>query len=538
MPFGFTGRAVVFFLFAMPGIEAAQAFGPLLTSSNLGSGTSALSEVLAWDPVRGGSIGLYASGGGLTRAQGIAYGPDGNLYVASQQTGEILRFAGGTGKFLGSFASVLSPVGITFGPDRNLYVVSNNPDSVVRCNGTTGTGCTVFASATGNSLSSPFMPAFGPDGNLYVASTLSDAVLKFNGTTGTYMTAFASAPNLGAPTGILFTSDGSLLVSDLFNSQILRFDGATGNYVGVFASAGPLNGPSQLAAGPNGDIYVANAFGGNVVRYDASGNLIDTVVGAGAGEVDFLAFAPAEAPPAISSNGITDGIVNAASFRGGAIAPGEILTIFGVNMGPPRGFIYQIDAAGRVAGYTAGTRVLIDGVEAPVLYTQENQVSAIVSYEIAGRAQVSVAVEYLGQASLGTATAVALAAPGIFSAAQNGTGQGAILLSDGHTVNSTAHPAARGSIVSIFATGEGQTNPSGVDGEFAPAPAPMPQQVVSVTIGGAAAEVVYAGGSPGSVAGLVQINVAVPEQVAPGAAPVVVTIGGISSQAGVTLSVE
>ena len=542
MPQDFLTRTAVFLLFANPALFAASAFGPLLTSSNLGSGTNAVSNVMAWDPVRGGWLGLFASGSGLTLARGITFGPDGNLYVASQATGQILRFDGHSGKSLGVFSSVLSPDGITFGQDGSLYVVSNNPTSVVRCDGKTGSGCVAFASPSAASASSAdwFMPAFGPDGNLYVSSASDAGVLQFNGVTGAFMKLFAST-NLITPFGILFTPDGSLLVSDIAMSQILKFNGATGAYVSTFASGGLLNGPSQLLAGPNGDIYVANSFAGNVLRYDASGNYIDAIIPStsiGPGAVNFLAFAPALPQPAISSNGVVNGIVNAASFTGGAVSPGEILTLFGTNMGPSRGFIYQVDPSGKIAGYTAGTRVLFDGVAAPVLYAQQNQVSVIAPYGIDGRSQVNIQVEYLGQASLAISSPVAATTPGIFTAAQNGTGQGAILLSDGHTANDPTHPATRGSIVSIFATGAGQTNPTGVDGEFAPSPAPAPAQTVSVKIGGQDADVVYAGGSPGSVEGLLQINVVVPQNVPSGNVPVSIAIGEGQGQAGVTLAVN
>jgi uncharacterized protein (TIGR03437 family) len=547
MPQDILGRAVVFLLLANPTLSAA-AFGPLLTSSNLGSGTNAVSNVMAWDPVRGGWLGMYAATNGLSHVQGLVFGPDGNLYAASEQTGQILRFQAKTGKFLGIFATVQSPVGLTFGPDGDLYVVSNNPDGVVRCNGTTGSGCAVFASPAGNLMSSPFMAIFGPDGNLYVASTFNStsvtaggAVLQFNGVTGEFQKVFASDPSLGGPTGILFTTDGSLLVSDLLFSQILKFNGTTGTLSGTFATRGPLNGPSQLLAGPGGDIYVANSFAYNVLRYDSSGNYIDTIIPStsiGPGAVNFLAFAPALPQPAISSNGIVNGIVNAASFAGGAVSPGEILTLFGTNMGPSRGFIYQIDSTGKIAGYTAGTRVLFDGVAAPVLYAQQNQVSVIAPYGIDGKSQVNIQVEYLGQPSLAISTPVAVTTPGIFTAAQNGTGQGAILLADGHTANDSSHPAPRGSIVSIFATGAGQTNPTGVDGEFAPSPAPAPAQTVNVKIGGQDAEVVYVGGSPGSVEGLLQINVVVPQNIPTGNVPVSISIGQGQGQTGVTLAVN
>ncbi len=538
--------AVIFILISVAAAGAgAPAFGPLLVSGNLGGGTGAVSEVLAYDPVRGGYLGVFASGGSLSSAQGLAFGPDGNLYVASAQTGEILRFDGTTGTYLGVFAQAQEPAGITFGPDGNLYVVSDIENGVVRFDGRTGAAMGVFASANGNSMNNPFMAVFGPDGNLYVSSLFSAQVLRFKGSTGAYQNVFATASPTAGPTGLLFTPDGRLLVSDSFNEQILSFDASTGASKGVFASGGPLTGPSGLSLGPDNEVYVANPVGQSVLRYAlATGNLVDTILPAnpaGAGAANFLVFAPAPPPPAINSGTLVDGVLNAASFTGGAIAPGEILTIFGTGMGPAgKGFSYQVDAAsGNIASYSAGTRVLFDGTPGAILYAQANQVSVVAPFELAGKPKVNIQVEYLGQASAALSETVAAAAPGIFSVAQNGVGPGAILNQDGVTVNSAAHPAARGSVVAIFATGGGQTNPTSLDGQFAPASAPvLAASSVTATVGGLAAKVTYSGGSPGSVAGLSQVNVAIPAGAAPGADEVVLTIGGAASRAGVTVAVE
>jgi hypothetical protein len=55
---------------------------------------------------------------------------------------------------------------------------------------------------------------------------------------------------------------------------------------------------------------------------------------------------------------------------------------------------------------------------------------------------------------------VAAAVPGLFSVDASGRGQGAILNQD----NSALNPAEKGSIIQRFGTGDGVTNPAGVDG--------------------------------------------------------------------------
>jgi uncharacterized protein (TIGR03437 family) len=93
--------------------------------------------------------------------------------------------------------------------------------------------------------------------------------------------------------------------------------------------------------------------------------------------------------------------------------------------------------------------------------------------------------------------------------------------------------------VLIFASGEGQTSPPGVDGKLAVVPLPTPLLAVEVTIGGQRAIVDYVGGAPGLVAGVVQINVRIPENVTPGnAVPIVVRFGTYISPDNVTLAIS
>ncbi len=88
-----------------------------------------------------------------------------------------------------------------------------------------------------------------------------------------------------------------------------------------------------------------------------------------------------------------------------------------------------------------------------------------------------------------------------------------------------------------MATGEGQTNPAGVDGQVDGDPAPTPVAAVSAQIGGMSAPVVASGGVPGMPAGYFQVSVQVPPGVT-GDVPVVITVGGVASQPGVTISLQ
>jgi len=235
---------------------------------------------------------------------------------------------------------------------------------------------------------------------------------------------------------------------------------------------------------------------------------------------------------------LPNGITNAASYAGGGVAPGEMVTIFGSGMGPNTLVGLQVDSNGNFAKTLAGVQVLFDNVPAPLVYAQANQISAVVPYGVSGKTATQVQVVYQGQTSTALKVPVVSAIPGIFTIDYSGKGAGAILNQDG-TVNSASNPAAAGSYISVYATGEGQTNPPGVDGTLDGSPAPQPVQKVTAMIGGISATVQYAGGSPGLVAGVLQVNLQVPQALAFGnAVPVVLNIGGATSQTGVTIAVK
>jgi uncharacterized protein (TIGR03437 family) len=232
----------------------------------------------------------------------------------------------------------------------------------------------------------------------------------------------------------------------------------------------------------------------------------------------------------------TLGTVNAASFLFGPIAPGELVSIFGTGIGPDQGTGTALDQSGRISRILAGTRVWFDEVEAPLLFVRADQINAQTPYAVEGRGSVVVQVEYQGALSNPVSMDVGETFPGLFTEAA-GAGQGAIVNEDGAR-NSAANPAARGSVIEIYATGEGQTNPAGEDGKLAEPPYPVPRLAVTVTIGGLPADIEFAGAAPG-FAGLLQINAKIPAGVAAGSeVPLVVRIGGVSTQGGVTVAVE
>ena len=233
---------------------------------------------------------------------------------------------------------------------------------------------------------------------------------------------------------------------------------------------------------------------------------------------------------------LVTGIVNAASYSNGAVAPGEMVAIYGQNLGPQNIAVATFDnSSGNTNTQLAGTQVTFNGIPAPLVYTSSGAAAAIVPYEIDGAGQASVVVSFNGQVASTQIMTVADAAPGLFSADSSGSGPGAILNAD-YSLNSPSNPANAGSIAVIYATGGGQTNPATISGTVTTAATPLVDQV-AVTVGGQPAQVLYAGNAGGEVAGVVQLNVQLPAGVT-GTVPVTVTIGTHPSQATVTMSIQ
>ncbi len=228
-------------------------------------------------------------------------------------------------------------------------------------------------------------------------------------------------------------------------------------------------------------------------------------------------------------------VVNAASFLPTPAVPGLIVTFFGTGIGPSTGVSGKI-TNGVLESSAGEVRVLFDGIAAPVLFASATQVNAIVPYEMFGRFNTAVQVEFQGVVSNTITLQVASASPGIFTI---GGGQGAIINQDGR-VNGTGAAAPRGSVIALFATGEGQTTPNGVNGKIISTVGDLkkPLQAVSATIGGIPAEVQYFGSAPTLVSGALQVNLKVPDNAPTGNVPIVITVGGTNSQPGVTVAIQ
>lgn len=295
-----------------------------------------------------------------------------------------------------------------------------------------------------------------------------------------------------------------------------------GNFLTVTPTSG--NTPATLA------LAVDPAVSSTLAAGTYSG---DVQVSSGTGAVQTvkvtLIVNPAGTPVVLS-------VVNGASLQPGAVSPGQIITIFGNNIGPASpttGTEFTKTASGMVPTTLVNVSVTFNNVAAPLIFVAPGQINLMVPYEIAGQTSVPVVVTNNGTPSAITTVNVAATAPSIFSLSQNGNGQGAILNQD-ESINGTSNPAAPGSIISIYATGEGQLVPAGTTGCITGGTLPLPKPVanVSVTIGGEpATPILYAGEAPDQICGLIQINATLPSDLSAGPQPVVLTIGAATNAA-------
>jgi streptogramin lyase len=285
-----------------PMAHRAQASRLLVSSGN---------SVLTYNELTGDFINaiLAAGSGGLARSQGLAFGPDGNLYVSSQDSETVLRFDGSTGAPLGVFVSAGSgglalPMGLVFGPDDNLYVSSFGTSSILRYDGRSGAFIDAFVPTGTAGIDGPAGLAFGPDGNLYVGNGADNSILRFDGGTGAFIDHFVQTRGSGlyGPVDPVFGPDGSLYVTSYYTNSILHYDGQTGAALGSFvpAGSGGLSGPTSLAFGPDGNLYVASSDTDSILRYDgATGAFMDVFVPTGRGGLNsptWITFAPPRAP--------------------------------------------------------------------------------------------------------------------------------------------------------------------------------------------------------------------------------------------------
>jgi uncharacterized protein (TIGR03437 family) len=233
-------------------------------------------------------------------------------------------------------------------------------------------------------------------------------------------------------------------------------------------------------------------------------------------------------------------VVHAATAAGGMpIAPGGLITIYGQNLADNTGSSNGLPLPDQLNG----AQVVLGAAQAlPILYADPGQLNVQVPYDAPVNTLFQLTVQHGDTYSVPQQLVVAQAEPGIFTVNQQGFGQGSIVKSDGVTLAQPGTPASIGETIVIYCTGLGSVTPKVPEGVPAPTPPPvsMTDNTVTVTIGGKAATVTFAGLTPGDP-GLYQINAVVPSDIVTGdAVPVVINVAGQTSPIGppVTIAVK
>jgi uncharacterized protein (TIGR03437 family) len=504
-----------------------------------------------------GSPGFSGDGGTALGSQlddphDVVIDASGNVYIADtlnarirkvDTSGNISTYAGvGTMGFSGDGAPAVNaqlwyPTGLALDKAGNLYIADPGNGTVreITANGNiktiAGLGYATFGGILGDGgpanqavLEMPYSVQVDSSGVVYIGDIGTSSIRRIatNGVISTYVTNF-----LGQ--NFALDSQGAIYFADYRSNTVEKItpngtrlwiggDGIAGDTGdGSLATAAQFSHPYGVAVDSAGNVYVADSANAVIRELLA----IPFSIGAVANAASNQSFVPP---------------ITGSGSSAAPIAPGEIVVLAGTGLGPAN-LTVNTPTKGVFGTQLAGTTVSMNGTLAPIVYTSSAYVAAIVPYAVFGQQSVPVTVTYNNVTTAVTTMPVALTAPGIFTADSTGSGQAAALNQDG-TLNSPSNPASAGSIVTFYATGEGQTNPGGVDGKIAnSAPYPAPVQPVSVLIGDLAGVVQYAGAAPQLVAGVMQINVQVPTGIAAsGAVPVVLTVGGVASPA-VTIAV-
>jgi len=538
-----------------------------------------------------------ATSAGLWTPQGVTVDSAGNLYIADQgnhrirkvSNGVITTVAGG-GSSLGdggpATSAQLDPEGVAVDASGNLFVAEPFGDAsgnlfpagsstlrirklVVLSQSTLGCQYAIDHSAQN-------FGASGGSASVIVAASYSCPWLVANSTNWITITSDSIGPGNGvvtftvvAPntnrssrTGTIWIAGLGLTVSQSGVTCALAVSprnvsvaaaGVTGGSLTVTSNApdcfwtaignGWIVNVSSTASGSGG-------INGSPVWYEGSGTVTYTVspntggLRTGtitvAGQAVYVNQAAAGSSVSTLAAVNASGVVNAASYAP-PIAPGGFISVYGQNLADVTTDWSSAITNGKLPTSLGGVQVLVNGKNAYTCYVQSTQVNALAQPDTAtGLVEVDVITNH------GTVVATASMAtlsPALFTYSLQGTVYAAAQFAtdyayvapNGALPGASSRPAKPGDNILLYATGLGQTNPAYPVGQVLTTAYPIADlSQISVWIGGQPAPVQFAGMT---YAGLFQINIQVPNGVPSGNQPVVIQIGGQSSQSAVVLTV-
>jgi len=234
--------------------------------------------------------------GGLVAPSGLAFGPDGNLYVADNSLNQILRYSA-NGTFIDVFASdpqLNGPTDLVFRGDDlfvGLWNNSGNTGGVARVDRTTGAVETTFGTG---SFRRTHSITFGSDGNLYASSFDTRSIRVFNPDTGASVREFGSSSTVDRPMGITFNQDGNLIVNN-WNGDVRLIDSSDGSVISTLVSG--LSNTQWHALAPDGTLIIDNWGAKSLGRYNVDGTFIESFAALGLTPDKFIFYQAVPEPP-------------------------------------------------------------------------------------------------------------------------------------------------------------------------------------------------------------------------------------------------
>ena len=471
------------------------------------------------DPAQGG--GGAATSASLNHPAAVAVDSSGVFYIADRDNNSIRRV--GTDGMIStlSVTGLLQPSGISVDAAGNLWIADTGNGRVIRVN-SSGQASTLAAGA----LTSPASAVADSSGNVYITDFGSGKILKVTAS-GTVSTVLA---NLSGPRGLaLAPGEGSLVFGEESGARVSELNLASGTRTAL--ASGAWNTPRGLAVSSSGQVFVADTGRQQVIEVSLAAPAGLTIQ-AGIGQAGFsgdggtavdarlnfpwgVALTPLgdlliadlsnnrirrvkDVSTGTGSSGSGSGdsaggltaltVLNGASLAASAVAPGMLLSIEG---------------AGIPASAMPNVVVLINSIVTPIISMSDTEIRVAAPITLDTALPSHLAVVYNGTIVATADVTAAASAPGLFDPANN-----------------AAHPAARGSTVTLFGTGLG-----------------LGDLPVSVSIGGVSAPLIALDPAPG-YPGLFRVDTQIPTSLPAGTAGVTVTVGGVASQAGVQLGLN
>jgi uncharacterized protein (TIGR03437 family) len=443
---------------------------------------------------------------GLFAPRGIVVAADGTLYVADSGNNRVLHYP--------------RPV------DQSGRITA---DLVLgQADFKSATSATVSAA----SLNTPTGLAIARNGNLFVADSGNNRVLEFSKGSPTGAAAVrvygqpafntsapptqSSAQTLSAPQGLFVDAAYNLFVADSAANRVLVYPNTSGApptglpasiVIGqkAFSSAGPgggatgLHAPADVALDTAGDVFVADNGSNRVLIYPSLLSL-PTTGGAAVlaiGQPSLQGVAPnwntpdgLATPEGLSAPlgilvdrqdtlyvGDTGNsrvvhflkpvtVINAATQQASVpIGLGAMCSLYGSGLSTTKG---QAKSSTLPIALAGRELVVNEQTKAPLLYVSPGLINFVFPINAPlGTQRIAARTSDTEELLAGGTVLVATYAPGFFTHDSSGTGQAAVRNHD-QSINSAANPAARGSIVSLYGTGQGPVVSPVADGQPGP----------------------------------------------------------------------